>query len=135
MGPLDENYGSLSYRERPEAHNHFDLLAFQKKDKFQKFYDHETDDYLFKVENLPEAFQKLNEVEIENKEKEQIQEVMEKSKSQTTLLMEKFVSPCLLNPEVETGYFSELNSSFKSSGDDIKKNYVKKMQDLLNGKE
>ena len=49
--------------------------------------------------------------------------------------MEKFVDAHFLHPEMETGYFSELASSFKASSDDIKKNYVKKMQQLLNGRE
>ena len=49
--------------------------------------------------------------------------------------LENFVDKNYLNTDIEEGYFSQLGSSFKSSGDDIKKNYVKKMQQLLNGKE
>ena len=48
------------------------LIKFQKKDKFYKFYDRESDDYVFKIENLPDAFEKMEDLELESgvKEKE-----------------------------------------------------------------
>ena len=61
--------------------------------------------------------------------------MLDKTKDHKQLLLEQFVDPNYLNPEMETGYFSELASSFKASSDDIKKNYVKKMQLILNGRE
>ena len=60
---------------------------------------------------------------------------MDKSKSYQELELEKFIDPQFCDIGIETGYFAELNSSFKSSGDEIKKNYVKKMQEILKGRE
>ena len=51
------------------------------------------------------------------------------------MILEKFLDPKYNEGDYETGYFSELNSSFKSSGDEMRTNYVKKMQELLNGRE
>jgi len=61
--------------------------------------------------------------------------MFDKSKSNKQLLMEQYVDAKYLHPEIETGYFAELASTFKASSDDIKKNYVKKMQLILNGRE
>ena len=33
--------------------------------------------------------------------------------------------------DIEIGYFAELDATFKASGEDIKHNYLKKMQELL----
>ena len=41
----------------------YGLYAFQKKDKFEKFYVRSEQDYVFQIENLPEAFAKLEEEE------------------------------------------------------------------------
>ena len=106
-----------------------------KKDPFKKFYNRASDDYIFKIDNLPEAFEKLEQEEPESEQKRKQQEVLDKTKDNKQLLLEQFVDPNYLNPEMETGYFSELASSFKASSDDIKKNYVKKMQLILNGRE
>lgn len=105
----------------------FNLIPFQQKDKFEKFYDRKTDDYIFKIENLPEAFEKLDETESASQEKLRVEEIINSSKSPSALLMEKFVDKSFLETESQIGYFSAMNSSFKSSGDDIKKNYVKKI--------
>lgn len=60
---------------------------------------------------------------------------MKNSKSPKSFNLEKFINPKFLESEITTGYFNDLNSSFKSSGDDIQRNYVKKMQEILNGRE
>ena len=35
---------------------------------------------------------------------------------------------------MEVGYFAELDATFKSSGEDIKHNYLKKMHELIDGR-
>lgn len=48
------------------------MIRFGKKDKYEKFYDRETKDYVFRIENLPEAFAKLEETENYSQEKKLI---------------------------------------------------------------
>ena len=50
-------------------------------------------------------------------------------------MLDKFISPEFTEFDTETGYFDLLNSSFKSSGDDIQRSYLKKMQEILKDKE
>ena len=64
-----------------------------------------------------------------------MKESLEKAKSQKNAIIEKFIQPSYLEVETEIGYFSELNSRFKSSSDEIRKNYVEKMQQLLGGRQ
>ena len=58
MNDIGGNEMMAGQEEQP-----FGLIAFQQKDKFAKFYDRSKDDYIFKIENLPEAFAKLEESE------------------------------------------------------------------------
>ena len=48
-----------------ELHGNVDLqyIPFQQKEKFEKFYERSTGDYVFKIENMPDAFDKLDEIE------------------------------------------------------------------------
>ena len=94
-------------------------IDLQKKDKFEKFYVRSEEDYVFQVENLPEAFAKLEEEEPQSLEKQRQKEILQKDKNPKQLLLEKFISPAYTEFDTETGYFDLLNSSFKSSGDEI----------------
>ena len=60
----------------------FGLLDFGtgRKDPFRKFYDKASDDYIFKLSNLPEAFEKLEQEQPEGVEHRKLSEVFEKSK-------------------------------------------------------
>lgn len=113
----------------------YGFIDIQKKDKFKKFYDLMEEDYVFQIENLPEAFAKLEEEEPQSLEQQKQKEILMSNKNAKQLMLEQFVNPDYLEFDIETGYFGELNSSFKSSGDDIQRNYLKKMQEILDGKE
>ena len=52
---------------------------------------------------------------------------LEKTKSTKSMIIDKFIPSDYLDIETDMGYFSELNSRFKSSSDEIRKNYVEKM--------
>ena len=118
---LDDQPGAAADQQQ------YNMIRFGKKDKYEKFYDRETKDYVFRIENLPEAFAKLEETENYSQEKKLIDKKLQEHKDQKTLALEKFIDPEFTKIDIEPGYFSELNSSFKSSSDDIRKNYVKKM--------
>lgn len=47
----------------------------------------------------------------------------------------QFIDHKMFETDIKQGYFGELNSSFKSSGDDIQRNYLKKMQEIINGRD
>ena len=53
----------------------------EKKDKFEKFFDRATGDYIFNIENLPEAFAKLEEIENPERERQRFKDVLQNNKS------------------------------------------------------
>ena len=80
---------------------------------------------------MPEAFEKLAETETLGQDKEMLKKSLEKTKSTKSMIIDKFIPSDYLDIETDMGYFSELNSRFKSSSDEIRKNYVEKMQQMI----
>ena len=78
-GGAPKGFNEVIDAGQPEVYGLFNM--HEKKDKFEKFLDKATGDYIFNIENLPEAFAKLEEIEDPEAELRHFKEVLHGSKT------------------------------------------------------
>lgn len=97
-----------------------------KVDKFAKFKD--GDDYIFKIEHLPTALEMLDQEMQKQKEKTK-KARQEALKQKQFTIKEKYTSAFQFDyvdegTDHEIGFLHELGSTFKSTKDDLRTNYL-----------